>query len=123
MQNSAEADLIRQGIELFNQGEFFACHEVLEQAWLGAHDERKFFIQGLIQIAVAFYHLRRGNTVGAERLLSAGVGKLQSNAAAQVWIESAALLTEVAPVLRALQAGTAACDAPHPQVRLLREHP
>ena len=29
-------ELVREGVALFNDGKFFECHEVLEQAWLKA---------------------------------------------------------------------------------------
>jgi uncharacterized protein len=117
--NSSEADLIRQGIELFNCGEFFECHEVLEQVWLNAQDERKLFLQGLIQIAVGFYHLRRGNAVGATRLLNAGSSKLRLHGASQSWVDTVALATAVEPVVHALQTGSAESDATLPKIRVL----
>src|SRR5690242_18943784 len=86
--NLSEAAQIRMGVELFNRGEFFECHEVLEQVWLNAQQQKTLFLQGLIQIAVSFYHLRRGNTIGAERLLSAGVSKLKANDVGPRWIDS-----------------------------------
>ena len=52
---------LREGVGLFNRGEFFECHEVLEAAWLESAGEEKIFLQGLIQVSVSFYHLRRGN--------------------------------------------------------------
>lgn len=95
----SETDLIRRGVDLFNRGEFFECHEVLEQVWLQAREPRKLFLQGLIQLAVGSYHLRRGNLVGAQRLLHAGAAKLNSTGTSQNWIDSAALLAAVGPIL------------------------
>jgi predicted metal-dependent hydrolase len=74
--NPALRERFLKGIELFNREEFFECHEVLEAAWLEASGTEKTFLQGWIQVAVAFYHLRRSNFAGASRLLRAGVSKL-----------------------------------------------
>ena len=58
----------RQGIELFNEEEFFECHEVIEDLWLATQDQYKDLYKGVIQAAVALYHLRRGNLSGARKL-------------------------------------------------------
>lgn len=62
----------RRGIELFNRGEFFEAHEVWEDVWRAAPGPEKKFLQGLIQVAVAFVHYQRGNLVGARSLLRRG---------------------------------------------------
>lgn len=46
-------DSLEEGIECFNQGEFFQCHEVLEAVWVGEKGPDRLFYQGLIQVAVA----------------------------------------------------------------------
>jgi len=117
----SETDLIRQGVELFNRGEFFACHEVLEQVWLEAREPQKLFLQGLIQIAVGFHHLRRNNLVGAQRLLHAGAAKLENTGPSQTWIDSAALLAAVEPILDkvadAKPGDVFITDLAHPSIR------
>ncbi len=60
----------KRGIELFNRGEFFDAHEVLEDVWRAAPDEEKKFLQGLIQVAVGLHHYSTGNKVGARSLLA-----------------------------------------------------
>ena len=57
-----------EGIARFNRHEFFACHEVLEQAWLKMQGPSRDFYKGLIQAAVAYYHWSRGNRAGAMSL-------------------------------------------------------
>lgn len=110
--------LVREGVALFNGGQFFECHEVLEQAWLSAQGAEKLFLQGLIQVAVAFYHLRRGNFPGAERLLGAGIEKLSGNATDNSPVDSAELTGALKPLLEQLRAGAAAADWPCPAMRL-----
>jgi len=68
--------LLRQGIDLFNSGDFFEAHEVLEEIWRGAPEGEKKFWQGLIQIAVAFHHRSTGNTIGALSLLNRAIQNL-----------------------------------------------
>jgi predicted metal-dependent hydrolase len=60
----------RHGLELFNRGEFFDAHEVLEDVWRAAPPPEKKFLQGLIQVAVGLHHYSRGNLAGARSLLA-----------------------------------------------------
>lgn len=56
------------GVALFNAGEFFEAHEVLEDLWneCSAHDRR--FYQAVLQAGVALYHFGNGNLRGAVKL-------------------------------------------------------
>lgn len=56
----------------FNRGDWFECHETLEELWIGSEDEPRWFYQGLLQIAVALHHWRSGNYNGALSLLAGG---------------------------------------------------
>lgn len=63
--------------ELWERGEFFEAHEVLEDAWRREQDpERKLFFQGLIHCAVALVHHERENPIGARRQLAKAQDKL-----------------------------------------------
>jgi len=44
--------------ELFNTGEFYEAHDVLEQLWLKETGPDRDFYKGLIQLAGGFVHLR-----------------------------------------------------------------
>lgn len=58
--------------------DYFECHEVLEEEWKKhPRGERQSYWQGLIQIAVALYHWRRGNLVGAERSVLNAIANLE----------------------------------------------
>lgn len=63
---------LAEAIALFNNGEFYACHDALEAIWVEAPVDEKKFYQGLLQIAVAFYHLGNKNLRGATVLLGEG---------------------------------------------------
>jgi len=62
------ADFYEEGIELFNHGRFFECHEAWEEAWKGSAGAEKIYYQGIIQAAVAILHAQRGNLDGASKL-------------------------------------------------------
>jgi uncharacterized protein len=56
------------GILFFNAGDFFEAHEVWEDLWHVATNPERRFYQGLIQTAVALFHLGNRNVRGAVRL-------------------------------------------------------
>ena len=58
-----------KGVDEFNRGYFFECHDTLEEMWTGLRGPQRDFFQGLIQVSVAFYHLDNGNRAGATSML------------------------------------------------------
>jgi uncharacterized protein len=61
----------------FNRGDWFECHETLEELWAGAGGEMRDFYQGVLQIAVALHHWNNRNFKGAILLLESGTGYLR----------------------------------------------
>jgi predicted metal-dependent hydrolase len=86
--------LLERGIEEFNTGCFFECHETLEDLWQGTRGPSREFFQGLIQIAVALYHLTRGNLAGSRSLFKRGLGRLDKYPERYYAIEVGALREE-----------------------------
>jgi predicted metal-dependent hydrolase len=72
-----DAELFARGIELFNTRYFFEAHEAWEEIWLHTEAPEKIFLQGLIQVTVAFHHHSRENLRGTKSLLRAGLLKLE----------------------------------------------
>jgi uncharacterized protein len=95
----------QRGLELFNKGEFFDAHEVLEDVWRAAPAGEKKFLQGLIQVAVGLHHHSRGNLAGARSLLARANRNLSMYPARHGGIELEALRTEVRLWVRKLEGG------------------
>jgi len=112
-----QEERFREGIALFNCGRFFDCHEALEEVWLELSGERKKFLQGLIQAAVALHHLRNGNRVGAERLLAAAVEKLTRDSPERELIDVDGLLADLVPLRKQLLAGEPPPATAIPQIQ------
>ncbi len=70
-------ELFKKGIDEFNQQSFYACHDTLEAIWMEAETADKPFYQGILQIAVAFYHLGNLNWRGGAILLGEGISRLR----------------------------------------------
>jgi hypothetical protein len=101
---SALDDAIDQAAALWRHGLFFEVHEVLEAVWQGAGGAIRQALQGLIQVAVSFYHLAHENRRGARTLLNDGRERLEASGTALPRVDVDALLRDTAPWQDAYQA-------------------
>ena len=106
MERHQEA-LFRRGVQLFNRGEFFRCHEVLEEIWTPARGPERLFLQALIHFAVGFYHHQRRNQLGAERQLRKGLKKLAGYLPQYCGVQTSALSEQVSRRLDVIARGGA----------------
>lgn len=90
-------DALDRGIALFNRREFFAAHEIWEEAWRTHAGEPSYLLQGLIQVAAGFVKLQRGEPRGAFANLDKGARKLEAFLPGRFGLDLAALLASVAP--------------------------
>jgi predicted metal-dependent hydrolase len=90
------ARALRKGAVLFNHHLFFEVHEVLEAQWIQEVDPERRFLQGLIQIAVAFYHQSNGNLRGTLSLLKDGLEKIEPYAAVYLGVELSDFAVDIA---------------------------
>ena len=70
-------DGVRAGIALFNTGEYYEAHEVIEHEWHAERRPIRLLYQGILQIGVGLHHARGGNHRGAELLLFDGIAKVE----------------------------------------------
>ncbi len=92
-----------KGIEEFNSGLYFECHETLEEIWLEEHGEERRFYQGIIQIAAGYYKLEQGVPAGALKLWRMGIDKLASYSPVYLGVNVDALIDAVSANLIALE--------------------
>jgi uncharacterized protein len=92
-----------QGISEFNAAEYYACHDTLEALWMDSVDPDKKFYQGVLQIAVACYHLHNRNWRGAVTLLGEGIGRLPYYQPVYAGIDVAKLIRDSSNLLQTLQ--------------------
>src|ERR1044071_972374 len=57
-----------EGFRLFNAGEYFEAHEALEIAWNEERGIVRELYRGILQIAVVYLHITRGNYDGAVKV-------------------------------------------------------
>ncbi len=66
----------REGLRLFNDEEFFECHDVLEELWSETVGAERKFLQGLIQASIALFHFGNENFGGAKKLYLSAIKNL-----------------------------------------------
>lgn len=60
--------LAAHGIDLFNRGDYFEAHEALEHAWQAESGPIREVYRGILQVAVAYLQITRGNYRGALKM-------------------------------------------------------
>jgi uncharacterized protein len=93
----------KRGLELSQQGEFFAAHEAFEAAWRAAEPSERDFFQGLVHVVVSAYQRGRGRALGAGRQREKARRRLGPYAPAHRGLDVAAVL--------------AALEGPEPDLR------
>jgi predicted metal-dependent hydrolase len=117
--SSADYLEFKRGIREFNAGAFFQCHETLESVWRRQAESDKELTQGIIQVAVAYYHLGRGNYVGARKLFERAKPRLEKFLPAHLNVDVQGLHELVLSMLEKLYSG-AISEAPvvSPMIRV-----
>jgi predicted metal-dependent hydrolase len=91
-----------RGLELFNSGEFFEAHEALESAWRDEPGDNRLLYQAILQVAVTYYHIERGNYAGAQKVAARCMPKLATWPATCCGVDVAALRQDFSAVLERL---------------------
>jgi predicted metal-dependent hydrolase len=101
-----------EGTSHFNQKEFWEAHESWEELWLEAGTDLHQYLQGLIQLAAAYHHIKRGTTPGAVRLFDAALKKLEAFPPVHCGIDRSAAVAAALRDRERLARGEAAGDFP-----------
>jgi predicted metal-dependent hydrolase len=84
-----------EAARLFNDQEFFACHDVLEEVWSETIGPERELYQGLIHAAVALFHFSEGNFGGARKMYGSAVRYLSPFVNTETPFDIQRLLTEL----------------------------
>lgn len=75
---SEDSDVsFEHGVGLFNRGEYYKCHDVLENLWNSSQEPKRSVLHGILQCSVGLYHLLNQNHRGAMTELGEGLAKLR----------------------------------------------
>jgi predicted metal-dependent hydrolase len=96
---------LERGLELIRAGAYFEAHEELEDEWREAPAPERDFLQGLVHVAVAWYHAGRDNRPGCERQLEKAARRLGPYRPSHRGVDVESVLAQVAGAQRRVAAG------------------
>jgi predicted metal-dependent hydrolase len=108
---------LREAVDQFNQGDWYASHDGFEALWHETLEPDRTVLQGILQIAVAHLHRERGNLRGATVLLGEGLGRLSPCGDGAIGFDLALLRTNSVQYLEALQQQRSLDGLPAPCLR------
>jgi uncharacterized protein len=95
-------NLLDDGINFFNAGQYFEAHEAWEDLWRESGGQLRLFYQALVQAAVGMHHLSRNNLNGARAQLAKSLDKLEQYPETFCRIDNSKLIADLQAVLREL---------------------
>ena len=113
---------LRDGIRLFNDQQFFECHEVLESYCQDSELATRPFLEGLIQLAAAFrMFVDFGEVKGPVRAIYQALIRLENYHPAYLQVRVKDLCAEVEAWAKAAEvAGSTPSAANIPKIQLQR---
>jgi predicted metal-dependent hydrolase len=111
---------LKAAVDLFNAGEWYACHDGLEELWHETAGAMRPVLQGILQIAVGQLHLSSGNNRGAVILTGEGLGRLQRCPDQALGLDLQVLRAQATVWLQALQQNQHTDQLPRPSLQWLQ---
>jgi predicted metal-dependent hydrolase len=105
---------LEHGIELIRAGAYFEAHEELEDEWREAPEPERDFLQGLVHVAVAWYHAGKKNRPGCERQLEKAERRLSGYRPHYRGVDVDVVLEDVARARDLVETGS--LDLPRPRL-------
>lgn len=96
-------EAVLRGLEYFNASAYIEAHEHLELAWRAEKGPIRELYRGILQVGVGYYHLKRGNLLGARKMFQRARRSLAGFSATQCGVDIAGLLADVDRVESAMQ--------------------
>ena len=95
--------VLKQAALLWHHRLFFEFHEILEGIWMDWRGSERSFLQGLIQLGVAFYHIQRNNYSGAMSMFRYGRAKVEPHSPHYCGVELKRFLDRIEKCREALK--------------------
>lgn len=96
------AGILQKAALLWQHRLFFEFHELLEEVWMQWRGPERRFLQGLIQLGVAFYHIQRNNYRGTISMFQNGLAKVEPHTPRYCGVELTKFLERVDNCRRAV---------------------
>ena len=113
------SEALRDGVKLFNEGEFEESHEDFEHGWLASETGDADFFKGLVQAAICLHKLEQGQRDGAKKLHAGMRRYLAAYLPSHRGIDVSALMEEMSSFLQDVSEATGPRDWTRaPQMRV-----
>lgn len=66
-------ELAREGLKKFNEGQYYAQHDLFEEQWMKTESPVRDLYRAILQVGIAYYQIERGNYRGALKMLQRSV--------------------------------------------------
>jgi predicted metal-dependent hydrolase len=87
--------VLQQAALLWKHHLFFEFHELLEEVWMEWRGPERPFLQGLIQLGVAFYQIQRNNYRGTMSMFRNGLAKVEPHVPGYCGVELTKFLERI----------------------------
>ena len=102
--NSANfIEALNCAFDLFNNQEWYAAHDALEDIWNGLDGDERQIVQGILQVSVSQFHLSKGNLNGATILIGEGLGRIKNRTKINLGIDLTSFCENLEIILNKLQ--------------------
>ena len=96
-------DSLNFALNLFNDEKWYEAHDAFEDIWNNVDGDERQVIQGILQVSVSQFHLRKGNLNGATILLGEGLGRIKTRTYLNLGIDLESFCECLEVILRKLQ--------------------
>jgi predicted metal-dependent hydrolase len=93
----------REAIALFNAGDYYAQHDLLELLWAQTADPVRELYRAILQVGIAYYHIDGGNARGAHKMLRRALRWMETLPAVCQGVDVAGLKHDAEAALRELR--------------------
>ena len=90
-------------LNLFNKEKWYEAHDAFEDIWNNVDGDERQVIQGILQVSVSQFHLKKGNLNGATILLGEGLGRIKTRTNINLGIDLESFCECLENLLRKLQ--------------------
>jgi predicted metal-dependent hydrolase len=109
---------LAEGLRCYCAEDFFEAHEHWESVWLQLRDSEKKFLQGVIQLTVAFHHYTKKNHRGALSLLKRALSRFEALPTSNFGgIDLQALCTDIRKWIHSFETDTEIFPNEFPKIR------
>tara|TARA_B100000212_G_scaffold341618_1_gene325303 strand:+ start:850 stop:1227 length:378 start_codon:yes stop_codon:yes gene_type:complete len=93
---------LKNAVDLFNNQKWYEAHDALEDIWNDLVGDERQIIQGILQVSVSQFHLKKGNVNGAMILIGEGLGRIRNRVSDDLGIDLILLCSNLESLLNKL---------------------